>query len=143
MQCEMCGKESPLVRANIEGVTLSVCKKCGDMGKVFTPPTARAAPVRAVRNEPQLDIVADFSTRIRTAREKLGLSQQEFALKLNERESMLRNLESGSLRPSIELARKLERLLHIALVEEETAMSGAGGTHAGAGMTIGDLLKKR
>lgn len=156
MNCEMCGKDGPLFTTAVETTTLKLCKNCSSMGKVLAGPppapvkqkakraaTAGAAPMRAAEPETVTVIVGDHATRIRKARERLGLTQKEFALKLNEKESVVSKLESGGHEPSLDLCRKLERLLHITLVEEQEAeKTVSGGAGMGGAMTIGDLIKK-
>ncbi len=156
MNCEMCGKDAPLFTTIVETTTLKLCKNCSSMGKVLSgPPPApikkkaasHAAPpsqLRAVEPEVVTSIVADYAVRIRKARDRLGLTQKEFALKINEKESVVSKLESGAHEPSLDLCNKLERLLHIRLIEEQEAEKTTGGSVASSGpMTIGDLLKKR
>ena len=55
---------------------------------------------------------------IRTARERSGMSQLEVARRINERASVIAKLETGKMMPTIELARKLERLFKLTLLEE-------------------------
>ena len=133
------------------------CKNCSVMGKVLAGPPpipvkhkakqathAGASPLRTTTPETVLAIVSDHATRIRKAREKLGLTQKEFALKINERESVVSKLESGGHEPSLDLCRKLERLLRITLVEEQEAETTVrGGAGLGGAMTIGDMFKKK
>ena len=59
------------------------------------------------------------------------------------KESLLHKIETGSFEPTIDLARKLERLLHIVLVETrgETLAAVAKSEHKSEGLTIGDILK--
>jgi putative transcription factor len=152
MNCEMCGKDGPLFTTLVEGITLKLCKNCSSMGKVLSGPVPvmtkakPGKPVAAPRvQEPEtvLTLVDDHAARIRKARERLGLTQKEFALKLNEKESVISKLESGTLEPSLDMARKLERLLHIRLVEEQEQEKAVRGQAASSGtMTIGDMLKK-
>jgi putative transcription factor len=144
----MCGKDAPTSPTLLEGTTLQLCEKCGKYGKVLAPPKAamqkQAQKQHIVRAaEPSFAVVDDYAERIRKARARLGLTQKEFALKLNEKESVLQKLENGSHEPSIDLARKLERLLHITLVEEEKEEKTVAAKDAGGGMTIGDLVKNR
>ena len=90
-------------------------------------------------------IVSDYAKRIRQAREKLGLTQKDFAMKISEKESVLHKLETGAIEPSIETAKKLEKTLKIKLVEqreEENEVVQAGKKEA-EGFTIGDMLKKK
>jgi len=67
--------------------------------------------------EQQQFIVSDYAVRIKSAREKKGLPQKEFAMQLTLKESLLHKMESGHHEPDIALARKLEKLLGIQLVE--------------------------
>ena len=151
MNCEMCGKEAPLSTVLVEGTQLMLCQKCAGHGKVLSSPkviskrpATTAASTETHRTQtpaPVEAIVEDYAVRIRHAREKLGLNQKEFAARLNEKESLVHKLETGGFEPPIALARKLEKLLHITLVEQseeqKVSVKGAGG----AGMTIGDVIK--
>jgi len=149
MQCELCGKDSDLVVAMVEGIQLRVCAKCGSFGKVLRrdiPQAARAKQAPAKR-EPEIieHVVSDYAQRIRAAREKQGLTQEEFAKKIMQKESLLHKLETSTFEPQIELARKLERILGITLVEarEEVSAAMAKTEPRSEGMTIGDILKAK
>ncbi|RLG76532.1 MAG: TIGR00270 family protein, partial [Thermoprotei archaeon] len=73
---------------------------------------------RTVRRvEENYELVDDYAERIRRARERLGWSQKVLALKVKESENTIKRIESGKLRPTIELARKLEEVLSIKLLE--------------------------
>ena len=152
MQCEMCRKDAVCI-AEIEGSQLSVCDGCASFGKLIRKLSATAsAPTRAVRSvgggsfsstpEKIETIFSDYGSRIRKAREKMGLNQEDFAKKLNEKVSEIHTFESSHREPSIDQARKLERLLHIQLVEviEVKPEVSDSGKKAG-GLTIGDILK--
>ena len=58
----------------------------------------------------------DFHTIIKRARERLGLSQEELGLRINEKPSVIRLLEVGKLKPNDSLARKMENYLKIELL---------------------------
>jgi len=69
-----------------------------------------------------LELVEDFGELVRRARIKLGLTQQDLAAQLNEKLTVIKKIEAGQFRPSIQLARKLEKFLKIQLlapVEED------------------------
>lgn len=141
MSCELCGKGGVLVDAVVEGTSLRVCDKCGGFGKVLSRPVGKhAGVVRRVVEKQAPEVVQDFASRIRGMREKLGLSQKDFALRLNEKEGVISQLEAGSLMPSLELAKKLERLLKIKLLEEVADVSVQAAKKS-AGLTIGDVIK--
>ena len=152
MNCELCGREAELYTAEIEGTTLKVCEKCSSMGKVIKRPAPpkvkkpvkkkfvrKAEPVKEIVEA----VVEDYAKKIRQAREKTGMTQKEFARKLNEKESILHKLETGSFKPSLALAKKLEKLLHIKLVEqrEEEKEQVTPKTGKSSGLTIGDIIK--
>lgn len=64
----------------------------------------------------------DYSKAIKSAREMLGITQEELGRKINEKPSVISHLEVGSMKPEDVLARKLEHFLKIELyvpVEDE------------------------
>ena len=125
MNCEMCGAETSLVSAIIEGVELKVCKNCASFGKILKKPSKlrTITKKRSVPQKPKKElvemIVPNYSKIIREKREKMGLKQKEFAKFLAERESLIHKMESGNYKPSLELARKLEKQLSVKLIEEK------------------------
>ena len=113
MQCDLCGKEAPLFRAVVEGVELNACQVCSRFGKklghlskpraVETKRTIKREPLELVET-----IVPDFAQKIKTAREKMGMKQEDFAKKLNEKTSIIHKIETGSFAPPMPLAKKLQ-----------------------------------
>lgn len=144
MQCELCGKNADLFVGVVEGIQLRVCAGCGKHGKILNK--VKPQPVRqakkAIIQEPVEHVIDDYAQRIRNAREKLDMTQQDFAKRINVKESLIHKMETGHYEPPIEMARKLEKLLHITLVEvrEEKAYV-PGKEPRSAGLTIGDILK--
>lgn len=149
MQCDMCGRsEEHLYLTDIEGTQLQVCKSCVGYGRVIkkVDPDRKVFLPRASKpkkEEPQLQIVDDCADLVRLAREKQNLNHMQFARKLNIKESMVHSLESGNFTPSINLARKLERILHVTLIEDITTDEVTTPTKgkSGGSLTIGDILK--
>ena len=147
MHCEVCGKDTELFTAMVEGTQLHVCANCGRFGKILrrVPPPSAHKPAVQREPEPVERIVEDYAQRIRTAREKRNLSQQDFAKTLTIKESLLHKIETGTFEPPIDLARKLEHTLRIVLVqmrEESTTMS-TQKENKSDGLTIGDILKMK
>lgn len=146
MHCELCGKDTGLFTAIVEGTQLRVCAGCGRFGKVLSraqPPAARkSAPVK---QEPVMieQIVGDYAQRIRTARERHSMTQEEFAKRIMVKESLVHKMETSHFEPPLDLARKLEKLLRITLVEirEESTVQTTKEESRPAGLTIGDILK--
>ena len=150
MNCEMCGKEAELYTATIEGTNLKVCERCAGHGKIIAKARPKVVPrkVKKAAKPEQIEVelvevvLEDFAKRIRDARTKSGMTQKEFAKKINEKESLLHKMETGSFTPSLPLAKKLEKILRIKLTEqreEEKVVMPKGGK--GGALTIGDLLK--
>jgi putative transcription factor len=140
--CELCGKDTELFRAKVEGSELNVCAACGKYGKILQKPVMHTAKSSQIQKaaEPSEVVVSDYAQRIRSAREKSGMTQKEFALKLNEKESIIHKLESDLFVPPIDLAKKLERLLRIKLVEIEEEEEAEAAKKSSGPLTIGDII---
>ncbi len=154
VNCEICGKDTALLKAVIEGVEVEVCRDCARFGIIRQKPVSsraerydgRAAGRQGFQrpSEPILTIARDYAVRIKRRREHLGLTQAELAKKLAERESVISGLESGTMEPGIDLAQKIERALSIKLIEaEEQKGLSIAIQQRSAGMTLGDLIKRK
>ena len=151
MQCEMCGSEERLYKTNIEGSILNVCRACSKFGKILGTvkekmEEKKEKQVKEIKKEPEKEVIElvvdDFADRIRKKREELGLKQEDFAKKINEKESVIHKLETGEFRPGLDLAKKLERVLGIKLIEEYEEEGKATKTET-TELTVGDLIKIR
>lgn len=163
MECEMCGKKVGTRRHMVEGTVMNLGLECAKYGTPMDAPApvgtqASMAQGLARREErmssrnvydggDQSVMVEDFGPRIHKAREAKGLSHEQLGNKVSARVPELKHIESGKLRPSDAVAKKLERELGITLFEKVegpapvvsgVAKKAAGG---GSGLTIGDLLK--
>jgi len=128
--CEICGIQiidNP-IRVYVEGNVLRVCRTCSKRGKpsnelqknqirVSTRPKKIAMPNKITFNDSTI-LVDNFSEVIRKSRMKQGLTHEQLGLIIKERASLLRKIESGSLKPDDELAKKLERYFRINLYTE-------------------------
>ena len=134
-------------RVILEGTELSVCDACAKYGhevkqvpKATAPGTGRTpagkmgkVPVGRVpagitfrtgsRRRPDMfdqmtdELLSDYGFAIRRAREARGMSQEELALAIKEKASLLKKLEREDLRPEDSVRKKLERVLGISLTE--------------------------
>ena len=156
--CEMCGStKEPQVSAVIEGTQLTVCQQCSSFGKILKQiiplqtQKANASTERIMQHthsnitKTHEVVVPQFSQLLRQAREKLGMTQKEFAQKISEKESVLQHYETGKLEPSLEQAKRLEKTLGIKLIElhsseDMTVVDNLKSKKTG-GLTIGDMLK--
>ncbi|GBC70674.1 hypothetical protein HRbin02_00442 [Candidatus Calditenuaceae archaeon HR02] len=93
----------------------------------------------------RIDFVEGFGEIIRSAREKLGLTQEELASLVHEKVSVIKKIEAGSFRPPIELARNIEKVLKIRIVRElrDEDIHIAPPKTLRRGVTLGDLLSTK
>jgi uncharacterized protein (TIGR00270 family) len=154
MQCDLCGKEAALVLAEIEGSRVRACPSCAAYGKVVgqvvAPPKrplkgSAPGPLKAsnTHKETILMVRPDAGALIKAAREKRNLPQADLARLLNEKASVIHNVETGHGTLSLDLARKFERALRVRLVESYTEDGSATGAKDAEGLTIGDLLSPK
>jgi putative transcription factor len=152
MQCEMCGSDSMLFLTKVEETKLKLCKKCSSYGQVLRPiqniiqSRSQTSPVFVKKEGPEEDIVEDYPEIIRRAREKKEMKQEDLAKGINEKESIIHKLETGHMKPSIALAKKLERFLDITLIEEIAGIAGQGSfnqQNRSDTLTLGDMIQVR
>lgn len=135
IHCEMCGAavERRLSKiVFVEGAKLVLCPSCyskiskkltseplktqQNVKKVASLNAQRSVkPRESIRED--YEVVSDFAVRVRNARETLGWSQKVLAEAVRENENVIKRIESGRLVPTIELARRLEKVLNIKLLE--------------------------
>jgi len=143
MQCELCGREGEIVSAIIEGVELNACLNCAKHGQILKKPVLIKKEKKIQAEEIEESLVSNFAALIKRKREQLGLNQEDFAKMLNEKLSVLHNIENGSFRPSIAVARKFERILGIKIIEEIRPQKISLEKIKAGGLTIGDILNKK
>ncbi len=165
-ECPLCGGLIwKSVKVVIEGVKMSVCQSCSQgvevvrEKKVKRTYLAQKPPIRpqysqkskkATLLEPTEELVPDFNTRIRKKRSQLRLTQEEFSQKLNEKPSLIRRIETGKARPTIKLAKKIESVYGIKLLEKsseinDTLVNTKYLKKKSSGTSLGDIafIKKR
>lgn len=156
----MCSSPEAVYRIELEGSRLNVCERCSSYGKMI----GRLQPeqveeIKSKKPRPNFFqeqkpekktssvqlIVSDYPKLIKGAREKLGLKQEQLGKKIAEKESVIHKLESGSMKPGMDLARKLEKFLKISLVEnvelDESGAVPSAGSGSSEGMTLRDMIK--
>lgn len=148
--CEMCGKGGELVDAIVEGTMMQVCLECSKHGNVIAvnQPVVEKQIERKVEEETRTEyidmIVENFAEKIKKARERKGLKQEDLARSIAEKESVIHQLEVGKLKPSFKLAKKLSVFLNIDLIEsvaQKMSSQNKPINFKNKDITIGDLLK--
>jgi uncharacterized protein (TIGR00270 family) len=146
--CDLCGHSEAHLRARVAGAEAVVCDRCARLGTVIGEIEARKKPSEIKKIEQKktqivervTEVVEDIGPKVHKTREELGWKQEDLAKKISEHESMVKRIEHGYI-PSPEIAKKLERALHIKLTEmviqnEQEYVSSKG---AGA-LTLGDIM---
>jgi putative transcription factor len=158
VQCEVCGRQifgSP-IRAIIEGAKLNVCSQCAKLSSGYWEPVPKPGVKKRVKRQPifpvlrrkstpsmneTLELVSDFSQRVRQARRSLELSHEDLGRKIREKVSVLRKIESGKMVPDLVLAEKLEHALKIKLRVPPTELKTQFVSLAKPqGTTFGDII---
>ena len=163
--CEICGKPitgKPL-RIKVEGSVFEcVCKECSKLGKVQKPPAStrfRKTTNKSQNNQnrsrggmsqrvytrddgPLDDIIEDYGSVVKKAREAKGFSREELGQKIYEKVSVINRIESGKMEPDLKLAKKLEKTLNITLIEkyDEIDLDAFKSSASGAN-TLGSIVK--
>lgn len=143
--CEMCGATSDrLTKAKVEDTIMRVCQNCARHGSVLREPVQKRQfrPKKFQREEKEEYIDPGFSKLIKSARENKGLKQSELAKLMNEKESVIHNVESGHMKPPFKLAKKFEQTLHISIIKTLQKREVETTNTNSQPLTIGDLLKK-
>ena len=157
MNCEMCGKKIDVYyEVNVEGSILKLCRECSSFGKVIkksyvTPRVKKKANyiVKDTKKHQEKEeaieiIIENYGNIIKSAREKMGLKQEELAKRLNEKESLISHIESGKKEPRMELAKKLENFFNIKLIETISEKEVVfKKEYESDKLTIGDMIKIR
>lgn len=148
----------------IEGAKITVCQSCARYGEkiverpkkleIKRPRTTTTQPSikRSISRKDKIDeieVVPDYASRIRKARNSYGFNQDQFAQKLNEKPSLLRRIEAGKVEPTINLAKKIEQVYQIKLLkhtdEVETSLQSNKYMKKSTGASLGDIafIKKK
>ena len=134
-----------MFRAIVEDVELNVCENCTSFGKIIGTVENKQTPVEKhlEATEKTQIIIKNYAEIIKKKRESLNLTQEEFAKRISEKESLVHKIESGSLEPSLELAKKIERFLKIKLIEEYEEQQEKRKSVNFETFTLGDFIKTK
>jgi putative transcription factor len=154
--CEMCGSENRLYKAEIEGTIMTVCEHCAKFGKIVANVQDKRyiekmqkkreehKRVPLISEKEMIEgLVENFHEIIKKGRESLNLTQEEFAKKINEKESLLHKIETGNFEPNILLAKKIERFLKVRLIEQKEGEIETAEKTKTEAFTLGDFIKIR
>jgi len=163
MICEMCGNEAPATRPMmVEGTRLMLCPNCAKFGDEYIASSGsgsgtvnrtiisdrlekreRRMQTRNVYDSAStMEIIDNYGTIIREAREAKGMELEDFAKSILEKKGTIGKIEANDLIPDDKMIAKLEKALGIKL--REAVQSGAivGSGNKSNSMTLSNFIKK-
>lgn len=123
LSCDICGRDEARAIILIEGAKMVACGRCAHNGKILHRlddegvEIAGRPPPRGSMEMSQ-EIVENYGKIIRRARDSMGVKMSVIAEKIMEKESYLDGIEKERLKPTFEVAKKLEKELGIILIEK-------------------------
>lgn len=149
----MCGRPGARFIAKIAGAQMVVCENCAQFGVVVEEivekkPAEIRREIKREEKRAQIvervdDVLENIGELVRKRREELNLKQEDLSKKINEHESMIKRIEHGYL-PSLQIAHKLEKILHVKLIENAPASDQNYESCKGGGaLTLGDIMTIR
>lgn len=147
--CDLCGSSEVAFKARVAGTEAMVCGRCASHGEVLEelkePPKKaqlrrieeRKKEIAPIKTEEVLESIGET---VKHKREEMGLKQDDLGKMVTESGSMVQRIEHGYI-PTLEIAHKLERALHVKLTElvnpsEQEIVSNTGG----GALTLGDIM---
>jgi len=123
LTCEVCGNpvRGQPSRVEIDGAVLLVCPSCAKRGTLVSAPpeVRRPSPTYVPTDQgmnPELEVDPDYSSIVKSAREKLGLTQEQLGRMINVKPSVISHVETGKMKPDLALARTLMHQLKVNLL---------------------------
>ncbi len=125
-ECEICGAEvSRLYKVEIDGVVLNVCRECAKLGKRIEQPRKfrRRKLIDSGKEIDDTELDPDYAKKIVKARELLKYTREELAKKLGVKLSFWERIEKGDAKPTIEIAKRIERVLGVQVMVKKEKTS--------------------
>jgi len=144
--CELCGNDSDsLKKAKIEGATLKACSSCAEMGETVENTSKKTRKKKKKRSKTRRQnrevLATDYGERVKQAREGDKLSIKEVANDLNEKESVIKKVESQDLKPDKSLASKLSKKFGIELYVNPEVSNVDTDSGDDRSATLGDVAE--
>lgn len=146
MSCEICGDDlrGRGIKIVVEGAMMIVCRNCADLGERVREEFHEGDRMRTTSNRPRKpvpekmdrpiarpaqpsnkreptyhnadaeELVENFAEIIKNARGTMSLD--DFAASLSEKASVIHNVEMGKLRPTMKLAKRIEKHYRVKLI---------------------------
>jgi putative transcription factor len=152
MECEICGKTAlKRVPVKIEGSIMNVCGSCARFGErvkegkktIYTAPRMprKTKTTSVIWNAQEVELLENYASLIRAARESMGMTQEQLGKEINERESVINRIEGGKMKPDAKLIRKLERTLGVKITGKVKGEKIPLKKSVKSRLTLGDVVE--
>ncbi|BBG24446.1 multiprotein bridging factor aMBF1 [Sulfuracidifex tepidarius] len=154
--CELCGEPIRGKGTTVlyEGSIITVCDSCYSKIRKYSKPAQKQEvrkPKQFVSNafvskpkynlSEDIEIVDDYYKLIKQARERMKMTQFQLAQKLKVSENIVKRFELGKLKPTIDQAKSIEKILGVKLIVP-VENNGAEGDREDE-LTLGDIVRIR
>jgi len=148
MECEICGERANVYEVIFQGRRVYACLSCIKKynlhiirSNVKTLPRRRVRrQVKNILDSDVEELVEGYGKLIKSAREALGLTQEDLARELKVKLSYIKKIENERMVPTPEIIRKLEKLLNIKLTGKAEEYEYYKEDVADYSLTLGDLM---
>jgi len=148
LYCDICGNGPVKAQILLEGAKLLACARCMRSGKIihrFHEDQPKEIPQKRSSVAPSEEIIVGYGKIIRSAREKAKLPISVVAERIREKESYLHAIENERLKPTLSVAKKLEKELNIKLIEKVEDSTAPSVPLSGkfSEPTLGDMITSK
>ncbi|AWR97251.1 TIGR00270 family protein [Acidianus sulfidivorans JP7] len=139
-----------------EGSVITVCSSCYAKikkhakiyeGKVNTrivdSTKNKKESIQYKNQEIEIEIVDDYYKIIKEARERMGLTTKQLAEKMKVSENIIKRFEQGKLKPTIDQAKVLEKILSIKILYSSAQNTEDFKSQKNLDLTLGDIVNFR
>jgi len=100
---------------NTKTTTTTTTKPSSLYNKIKTIPRNKPPPQKKINLTDEFILDPEFPKVIRDARNKKGITHDQLGQKINEKVTLLKKIETGTIKPDETLSKKLEKFLGIKL----------------------------
>lgn len=154
MKCELCGARIRHgKKIMFMGAPIIVCDECAVNGRIIGDVKEQIPEKKKKKQgstnkeispadflgEPEYEVVENFNYKIKNAREKKNLKQEDLAKHINEPVAYIKRIESGFI-PPINVIKKIERFLNIKLTKKRESIVLPKIDKSKDTLTLGDVV---
>lgn len=123
---------------------IEVCDDCLKFGRKVVESVAYRSMTRKIKLEgSEEELIPDYGKLLIKKRQNKGMSREEFAKRISEKESVIRRIEDEQMEPDRELIKKIESFLGIKLTQEYVEERKYKKEKRKARLTVGDIVEIR